>query len=234
MYKIFIGYDQKEAVSFHALSHSLLRHAEVPISITPITQNSLTRIYSRPSDPRQSNSFSFTRFLVPYLCNYEGCALYMDCDMLVTENIGGLFDELKAKDEAVHVVKHEYKSKMSTKYLGNKNYHYPRKNWSSFVFWNCGATANSAITPDLVSSAEPAFLHRFQWLKDEDIGELGTEWNFLVGEYDKKDVVPKNIHWTLGGPYFNEFSNADYAEMWNEEYRLMINCEQLNSPKKND
>lgn len=227
MNRIFIGYDEKESVSFHTLSNSLLRHARSPISITPITENSLSEIFNRPRDSRQSNSFSFSRFLVPHLCNYQGHALYMDCDMLVTTDVGELFDELKGKDKAVHLVKHDYESKVSKKYLDNINHNYPRKNWSSFVFWNCGAVANKAVTPDLVSSAKASFLHRFHWLNDSDIGELGIEWNFLVGEYDKKKDIPKNIHWTLGGPYFSEYADADYADLWNQEFNLMNHCEQL-------
>ena len=77
--KLFIGYDPKEAVAFHVVSHSLLQRSSMPLSITPINLKNLQGLYSREHDQRQSNEFSFSRFLVPHLCNYEGFGVYMDC-----------------------------------------------------------------------------------------------------------------------------------------------------------
>lgn len=227
MQKIFIGYDDKEAVSFHTLSHSIMRHASKPVAIIPLNLANLGSVYKRPHDPRQSNSFSFSRFLVPYLCNYQGSAIFMDCDMLVTSDICDLFDHLSCSEKPVHVVKHDYKSKVDVKYLGNKQYHYPKKNWSSFVFWNCEAEQNKCVTPKLVNESEPAYLHRFQWLDDSEIGEIEIKWNFLVGEYERMEATPNNIHWTLGGPYFNDYRDADYADLWHKEFELMTHCEQI-------
>ena len=227
MLKIFIGYDPRESVAYHTLSNSILRNASVPVSITPLYLPNLRAIFNRPSDEQQSNSFSYSRFLIPYLCNYQGHALYLDCDMLMRGDVANVFEEYAETDMAVSVVKHRYKSKVSVKYLGNVQHNYPRKNWSSFVLWNCSHTSNKVVNPRFVETADPATLHRFLWLNDNEIGEISVKWNWLVGEYDEPPSDIMNVHWTIGGPYFNEYANADFADEWFEENRLMTLCDQL-------
>ena len=224
--KIFIGYDPKEAVAFHVLSHSLLERSSRPISIMPINLRNLKSLYSRQHDQRQSNEFSFSRFLVPYLCNYEGFGVYMDCDMLALGDISTVLNEIDEK-HAVSVVKHDYESKVKVKYLGNKQYSYPRKNWSSFIVWNCAHPSNNAVNPDFIGKADAATLHRFLWLKDEEIGELSVKWNWLVGEYDNPTEDIKVLHWTLGGPYFDDYSNTEVSDEWRKEFESMTFCKQL-------
>ena len=224
--KIFIGYDPKEAVAFHVLCHSLLERSSKPISIVPINLRNLKKLYSRKHDQRQSNEFSFSRFLVPYLCNYEGFGVYMDCDMLALGDISTVLDDID-DSHAVSVVKHDYESKVKVKYLGNKQYSYPRKNWSSFIVWNCAHQANNAVNLDFIGNAEAATLHRFLWLKDEEIGELSVNWNWLVGEYDNPTEDIKVLHWTLGGPYFDEYSNTEFSDKWRKEFESMTFCKQL-------
>ena len=145
----------------------------------------------------------------------------MDCDMLVTADISKLFLDLNKRNEAVHVVKHDYEPVNTIKYLGKKQYSYPRKNWSSFIYFNCSHKKNLCLTPEAIRDQSAAFLHRFSWLDDSEIGELGREWNHLVGEYDMPEILPKNIHWTVGGPYFEEFKDTDFAEKWNENFAKM-------------
>ena len=224
--KIFIGYDPKEAVAFHVLCHSLLERSSKPISIVPINLRNLKKLYSRKHDQRQSNEFSFSRFLVPYLCNYEGFGVYMDCDMLALGDISNVLDDID-DSHAVSVVKHDYESKVKVKYLGNKQYSYPRKNWSSFIVWNCAHQANNAVNLDFIGNAEAATLHRFLWLKDEEIGELSVNWNWLVGEYENPTEDIKVLHWTLGGPYFDEYSNTEFSDKWRKEFESMTFCKQL-------
>jgi len=226
MNQIYIGFDPKESIAFHTLSHSILRHSSKPIAVIPINLANLSDCYHRGSDDRQSNEFSFSRFLVPYLSGYMGHAIYMDCDMLVTTDMSKLFDQLAETNKAVHVVKHDYKSSTKVKYLGQEQFNYPRKNWSSFVYWNCEHPRNSILTTDKIRDASAAYLHRFKWLDNEQIGELDPTWNFLVGEYEQSLELPKVLHWTLGGPYFNDFSSADYADLWNREKELALNCVQ--------
>jgi lipopolysaccharide biosynthesis glycosyltransferase len=225
--KIFIGYDPRESLAYHTLCNSILRQASTPVSITPLYLPNLSGIFNRPTDDRQSNSFSYSRFLIPHLCNYEGYALYLDCDMLMRGDVTEVFDKYCNDNMAVSVVKHDYTSSVSIKYLGNKQFNYPRKNWSSFVLWNCSHASNKQVNPHFVETAEPATLHRFLWLADSEIGEINKKWNWLVGEYENppKDIL--NVHWTLGGPYFSEYQDTDFAAEWFEEQSLMINCDQL-------
>ena len=223
--KIFIGYDPKEAVAFHVLCHSLLQRSSTPISISPINLRNLKSLYSRQHDQRQSNEFSFSRFLVPYLSNYEGFAIYMDCDMLALGDISTVLNDIDERN-AVSVVKHDYESKVKVKYLGNKQYSYPRKNWSSFIVWNCAHPSNSLVNPDFIGDADAATLHRFLWLKDKEIGELSVKWNWLVGEYDEPTEDIKVLHWTLGGPYFKDYSNAEFSDEWRKELKSMTFCKQ--------
>ena len=229
MIKFFIGYDVKETVAFHALTQSIIENVSVPVQIIPLNNEMLREVNLRPIDKRQSNAFSFTRFLVPYLCDYHGTAIYMDCDMVLTNDVVDLVEKANQTELAVHVVKHDYESSVQFKYLGNKQYTYPRKNWSSFVVWNCGHCKNQCLTPDYIAKVDAAHLHRFLWLDDSDIGSLDVSWNFLVGEYTKAEVLPSVLHWTLGGPYFNEYRDADYAELWFDFLSKAMSCHQLDS-----
>lgn len=225
--KVFIGFDPVESVAWHTMAHSILKHSSKPVAIIPINIKNLESIYTRQRDPKQSNEFSFTRFLVPYLSEYSGYSLFFDCDMLLRSDICEIFDVIqKDPGKAVYVVKHTYEPRVDIKYLNTIQYKYPRKNWSSVVLWNCAHPANKIITPEFVNSATGLDLHRFTWLKDEEIGELDVRWNWLVGEYDDPPADVKNVHWTVGGPYFHEFRNADYAEEWEEEFKSMSYCQQ--------
>jgi hypothetical protein len=126
--------------------------------------------------------------------------------------------------KAVYVVKHTYEPRNDVKYLNTVQYRYPRKNWSSVVLWNCEHIKNKTVTPDFVNTAEALELHRFSWLEDGDIGELDIRWNWLVGEYESPPYDVKNVHWTVGGPYFNEYANVDFADEWFNERNNINYC----------
>lgn len=231
--KVFIGFDPVESVAWHTMAHSIFRHSSKPVAIIPLNIRNLHSIYNRPRDPKQSNEFSFTRFLVPYLSEYSGYSLFFDCDMLLRGDISEIFDVIeKDPGKAVYVVKHTYEPRDDIKYLNTVQYKYPRKNWSSVVLWNCAHPANNIITPEFVNSATGLDLHRFTWLRDEEIGELDVRWNWLVGEYDDPPADVKNVHWTVGGPYFHEFQNADFSEEWREQNKSMTYCLQRPTVKK--
>lgn len=226
MIRVFIGYDHVEAKAFHVLCHSIHRRATVPVQITPLMNSQLKHIYTRERDPKQSNDFSFTRFLVPWLCNYEGFAIFMDCDMLFRSNISELW-QLKDEEKAVQVVKHQHVPKETKKYLGNDQHVYDRKNWSSVMLFNNSRCKN--LTLDYVHKASGLDLHQFRWLSDNEIGELPKEWNHLVG-YDKYSEDAKNVHFTTGGPYFHEYIDCDYSNEWFKEYDDHNNCDQVVIP----
>lgn len=225
MLKIFIGWDENEVAAYHVLCHSIIRHASCPVSITPIKRDQVE--LWRERGEYESTDFSFSRFLVPYLCNYEGKALFMDCDMMVTKDIQTLF---KQADEryAVQVCKHDYVPTTERKFLDQPQTSYPRKNWSSVMLFNNQKCR--VLTPDVVNNANGLYLHRFNWLHDSQIGELPLTWNWLVGEYGVVEfykehgnlgAVPANLHWTLGGPWFDEFKETAWADLWRKEKEMM-------------
>lgn len=225
--KIFIGYDHVESVAWHTMAASIYRQSSRPVAIIPVNLANLKAIFNRPRDPKQSNEFSFSRFLVPYLCNYEGQGIFFDCDQMLRTDIAEIFSVMKEQPgKAVYVVKHTYEPRDDVKYLNTVQYKYPRKNWSSVVLWNCNHEKNKIVTPDFVKKSEGLKLHRFTWLDDNDIGSLDIKWNWLVGEYDSPPLDVKNVHWTLGGPYFKEYENSDFAKEWNQENEMMQYCMQ--------
>ena len=225
--KVFIGYDPVESVAWHTLASSIYRQSSRPVAITPINITNLKGIYSRPRDPKQSNAFSFSRFLVPYLCNYEGQALFFDCDQMLRTDIAEIFNVIDQQpSKAIYVVKHTYEPRNDVKYLNTVQYKYPRKNWSSVVLWDCEHIKNRLVTPEFVNSADALDLHRFTWLEDKEIGELDVRWNWLVGEYDDPPSDVKNVHWNVGGPYFNEYANVDFAKEWLNERNNINFCKQ--------
>ena len=160
-----------------------------------------------------TNRFIYSRFLVPELMNFEGWALYMDSDMLVRDDLVKLWD-LIDPSKAVMCVRHDYETTHDRKFIGTPlecaNEHYPRKNWSSLILWNCGHPENRILSRDFVSTAGGKVLHRFAWLDDDLIGEIPGEWNHLVGEMDyRKDAA--NVHFTLGAPSFFCYRDCDYS-----------------------
>jgi len=177
MYKIFVGYDSRESVVYHTFCQSVIEHTKQPVMFIPMALPMFKNYKETHTDG--SNDFIYSRFLVPSLCKYKGHALFVDGDMIVKDDITKLFDYTD-KDKAVSVVQHDYKTKHPIKYLGNKNEDYPRNNWSSVILWTCGHPANRVLTPRAVQQATGKYVHRFEWLKNEQIGELSLEWNWLV------------------------------------------------------
>ena len=219
MLQVYIGYDPKESVAFYTLAHSILRRASAPVAIAPLMQSQLKGLYTRPRGPTESTEFSLTRFLVPALSGYRGWSVFMDCDMLCRADIVELEAHIRRQpDKAVLVCKHDYVPKTERKFLGQVQTRYPRKNWSSLMVFNNERCAK--LTPGYVNSASGLELHRFNWLDDAAIGELPLEWNWLVGEYPPK-AEAKIVHYTLGGPYFDEYRDCDYADEWRSEYDSM-------------
>ena len=225
--KIFIGYDPVESVAWHTMAASIYRQSSRPVAIVPVNLANLKGIFNRPRDPKQSNEFSFSRFLVPYLCKYEGQGIFFDCDQMLRTDVAeilSVMDEQPGK--AVYVVKHTYEPRDDVKYLNTVQYKYPRKNWSSVVLWNCGHEKNRVVTPQYINTVEALALHRFTWLDDGEIGNLDIKWNWLVGEYDDPPEDVKNVHWTIGGPYFHEYQNTNFSNEWFHERDMMLSCQQ--------
>jgi hypothetical protein len=217
--RIFIGYDPRESVAFHVLSHSLLRRSSVPLSVSPLVRSQLKSVYTRPRGPTESTEFSMTRFLVPHLSGYTGWSLYMDCDMLCRTDIAALAAEVERQpDKAVVVCQHDYVPKGERKFFDQVQTKYARKNWSSLMLFNNERCR--ALSPVYVSSASGLELHRFAWIDDASIGALALEWNWLVKEYEY-NADARVVHFTIGGPYLPEYRNCDYADEWFAEFDSM-------------
>lgn len=225
MIRLFIGHDQVENVAFNVMANSVQRNSSQPVAIAQVELRQLTNVLKRERHPLQSNEFSFSRWLVPYLCEYKGWAIWADCDMLFMDDIADLWD-LRDDDFAVQVVKHDHKPKETTKYLGTAQTAYEKKNWSSVMLFNCARCR--ALTPDYVNAASGLDLHQFKWIDEELIGEIPHEWNFLVG-YDEltPDTIVKNAHFTIGGPYFSDYKDVPFSTQWWSEFDDMVYCKQL-------
>ncbi len=212
---IVIGFDQRESVAFHTFVQSIIEKVSIPVNITPLAINSLKDYKETHED--KSNDFIYSRFLTPYLNNFEGWAIFLDGDMICQTDIKELWD-LRDEKKALLVVKHNYQSKAKKKYLGNINENYPRKNWSSVILWNCSHPKHKVLTPNFIAEQTGKYLHRFSWLNDDEIGDLPLAWNWLAIEYPV-NMEAKLIHYTLGTPCFREYSSTDMAEAWQDTYK---------------
>jgi len=209
--RIFVGFDSKEVVAYHVLAQSIIEKSSIPVEFSPIVLSNLGGLFTRERNALQSTEFSFSRFLTPYLSGYQGWSIFMDCDMLMRTDIAELW-ALRDDRYAAMCVKHDYQPKVETKFLGQTQTKYEKKNWSSFILFNNDKCR--ALSPDFVNTATGLQLHQFKWLENDDlIGELPVTWNYLVNEYDYREDA-KNVHFTDGGPYFEEYKNDDYAEEW--------------------
>tara|TARA_R110000823_G_scaffold254477_7_gene376791 strand:- start:1034 stop:1792 length:759 start_codon:yes stop_codon:yes gene_type:complete len=236
---VYIGYDIKEDMAFQVAVASIKKHASKPINIVPLKQEALRRagLFKRShytvEEQRYdcfdrkpfSTDFSFTRFLIPALNQYEGLALYIDCDMLFRSDIWELFDSICIDESAIWSVHHDYNPTSKQKMSGQVQSLYNRKNWSSFVVFNCSHDANKLLTVDDVSVKNGSWLHSFQWLEDQQIGKLNEEWNWLDG-WSPDHVNPKNVHFTTGGPQFINWKHSRaidkiYVQEW-ENYRFNL------------
>ena len=233
MLRVFLGYDERESVAMHVCTSSILRRASKPVNFTYLARNQFDEEYVETHVPGSdlikadypaSNAFVFSRFLVPWLCDFSGWAIFLDGDMVVKDDIAKLW-RMRDPFSAVQVVKHQYRTKHPIKYLGGKNEDYERKNWSSVILWNCGHYRNRRLYPDFVAQQSGEYLHQFRWLDDSFIGALPAEWNWLVEEYEPSSEASL-LHYTVGGPYFNEYTDCDHAEDWRVEHAAMNHCVQ--------
>ena len=221
--RVFIGYDSRQHDAYEVCRHTLLRHATVPLLIERIDQRALRHagLYRRASHPGTwtdtvdgksfSTEFSFTRFLVPALCQYEGWALYMDCDFLWRQDVKAIFDLIEVNENrSVMVVHHDYAPEDTVKLDGREQTIYTNKNWSSLVLFNNAACWN--LTPDVVNTKEGIWLHSFRWAGHPyQIGTLSEIWNWLPRH---SDGIPAAVHFTRGIPSMEGYEHEPYADEW--------------------
>ena len=221
--RVFIGYDSREDVAYQVCRESLARNSSILLDIKPIKQTEMREknLYWREKDALSSTEFSFTRFLVPYLAGYDGWAVFMDCDFLWRGDIAEIQNYMNPYC-AAYVVKHNYEPKETTKMDGQVQTQYPRKNWSSFVLWNCRHPDLKMLTPNLVNDASGLYLHRFKFIHDTNIGELPIKFNYLEGWYTKDDEPnPLGVHFTRGGPWFKDYVDVEYGDEWVSVYKKL-------------
>ena len=219
MINIFIGYDSRESIASDVCELSITRRtkSKTNIQLLKLEELKKEKIYTRAEDKLSSTEFTFSRFLIPHLTNYKGWAIFCDCDFLWLDDIENLY-KLRNSDYALMCCKHDYNPKSNTKMDGKQQLIYPRKNWSSLVMWNCEHPSNKILNKNLVNTETGKFLHSFGWLKDEEIGDLNIEWNWLVDWYkEPKDGKPKALHFTEGGPWFENYKNCEYSNLWFSE-----------------
>lgn len=209
--RIFIGWDSRFMLPGRVLAYSLRKHASRPLDIRFLDYRHLHDCYGfdRAYDPLASTEFTYSRFLVPWLCNYEGHALFMDNDMVCLSDICEL-PKLAEGDKALWCVQHDHRPTQGIKMYGAVQTNYPRKNWSSLIWMDCAQLR--CWTREVVEKASGARLHRFQDVHDEKIGELPRGWNDL----DHLDADTKIIHYTSGGPWFDAYRDCPHAEIWRE------------------
>lgn len=222
MIKLFCGFDQRESAGTHVFVASVMRHASQPVAYIPLNLLNLQNYTEQHRDG--SNAFIYSRFLVPWLAGWHGFAIFADgADMLCRADITQLW-KMADRSKAVQVVKHDYLTQYTRKYLGTRmeapNDNYSRKNWSSLMLINCQHPSWRQITPETIGDKTGAQLHRFTFLDDDDIGELPGVWNHLVMEYPH-DPFAKIAHFTLGVPAFKAYQFCPFAEEWRGELTLL-------------
>jgi hypothetical protein len=215
-FRIYVGWDRREPEAYDVAEFSLKRRASIPLAVVPIKLDELRAkgLYHRDQDPLASTEFTYSRFLTPALAGYRGWALFCDCDFLWLGDIAGLVEYTRALG-AVWCVQHDYTPKETTKMDGAVQTTYPRKNWSSLMLFNCEHPSVRKLTPEVVNRETGAYLHRMQWVADEEIGSLPVTWNWLEGWNEKPERgTPNAVHFTRGGPWFANWQNVDYGDLW--------------------
>lgn len=216
---IYVGYDSKEDIAYRVCKHSILKRSSANVKIRSLKLYELiaNKLYNRTIDPLASTEFTYSRFLVPVLNNFNGWAIFCDCDFLFFEDVEKILNNVD-ETKAVYCVQHDYTPKEKHKMDGQKQTIYPRKNWSSFILFNCSHPSNKRLSVDLVNSETGSFLHQFKWLKDSEIGSLDERWNWLEGWTSKhNNKKPFAVHFTRGGPWFEEWQDVEFANEWIQE-----------------
>ena len=214
--RLFYGFDPRESVGAHVFLQSILESSSLPVEAIALTPR-LGKRLGISSDG--SNSFSKLRFICPYLSDFKGYCIFLDgSDMLLRADLAELWGK-RDPYSAVQVVKHDYKTKSSRKYLGTEleaeNPDYPRKQWSSCILWNNSYWPHRRLTPEFISTEHGSYLHRFEWISEDKIGELPKDWNHLVGEQELNPEA-KVAHFTLGIPGFTLYKDCEHSEEWRE------------------
>jgi lipopolysaccharide biosynthesis glycosyltransferase len=232
-FNIFIGYDHRLPRDYAVAVRSLLRNLDQDYKgkfginqITPLLLPDLQAkgIYTRPtymienrlfdsiSDAPMATEFAISRFFIPYLCEFKEWSFFCDSDFLFRCDIRELFEYMDPS-KAVICVKHQHNPETTEKMAGQLQTAYDRKNWSSMMMINNAHPKNKNLVPEYLNKATGRGLHAFEWLADDDIGEVGPEWNWLEG-HNSTDIDAKIVHYTNGSPYLLQDYSLPYTNEW--------------------
>ena len=214
--KIFIGYENEYPESFEVCAESIRRfnpnHEIIPLIKSELEEKGLyTREYQG-----ESTDFAFTRFLVPFLSDYKGYTLFCDGDFMWRCDPQEIEDYAKQSNysPSVWVVKHPpFLTTPYKKMKGKANMSYPKKYWSSLMYFNNDKCFS--LTSDLVNSWSGKDLHEFAWASE--IGDLPAEYNAMVNYY--KFPNAKAVHFTDGGPWLDIHDDMLYSTEWLKIYK---------------
>ena len=214
--RIFIGYDSEYPESFEVCAESIRRYNSNH-EIIPLIKNKLEKegVYTRKYQG-ESTEFAFTRFLVPFLSEYKGYSLFCDGDFLWRCDPQEIEDFAKQSNQSpsVWVVKHPpFLTTPHEKMKGKANMPYPKKYWSSLMYFNNDKCFT--LTSDLVNSWSGKDLHEFAWASE--IGDLPAEYNAMVNYYQFPSA--KAVHFTDGGPWLDIHDNMLYSTEWLKIYK---------------
>jgi lipopolysaccharide biosynthesis glycosyltransferase len=218
---VYIGFDTRnygQQLAYEGCKRSIeskLNKEKYEVVVHQLNLKELTNkgLMYRYFDHLASTEFTYTRFLVPYLNNYKGKALFCDSDFIWDCCVSEAFNYLK-EEQAVACVKHDYTPHSHMKMGGLQQTVYPRKNWSSLMVFNCEHPSTRKLTVESVNTESPAWLHRMLWANDNEIGEIPYQYNYLVGYYESNDA--KVFHFTDGGPWHPGYENVEYGYHWRQ------------------
>lgn len=213
MNNVYVGYDDEQDIAYRVCKYSIHQNSkDSNIAVEKINSNTV-KGYDRKHDPLASTPFTYARFYVPYINNYQGFSIFCDGDFLFLADINELIELFDPK-YAVQVVKHDYNPTYAIKMNNKIQTTYPRKNWSSLILWNNSHPKNKQLTLELLNRETGSFLHQFKWLEDNEIGEINYAWNWLVGWYKETSTTkPKALHFTEGGPWLKS-TETEYDNLW--------------------
>ena len=233
---VYVGYDAREHDAYNVCKYSIINHDknDFVADIIPLKHRELRKCglfyrrwiidedgqYWDELDGKPfSTEFSHTRFAIQEYAtkvhNQKGWTLFVDCDFLFFHSIEELFECVDDK-YAVMCVKFDWTPKEGARKMDGKiQSAYPRKLWSSMMLWNLDHPSNETMGYYKLNEATGSELHSFSWLKDEEIGEIAPEWNYVPG-ISKIEGIPSAVHFSEGGPWFKEYKDTEYADEWNE------------------
>lgn len=226
MIHLYTGFDEREEIGSHTFNSSVIHNASEPVSINHLHLPMLRKFY-QGGHRDGTNAFIYSRFLIPFMENYGGFAIFMDgADMVCKGDIAELW-AMRDPFKAVQVVKHDYKTKHPRKYVGTSmeapNADYPCKNWSSVMIINCAHYHWRRITPTTLEQMSGSDLHRFSFIDPRFVGELPVEWNWLADEYGENPNA-KLLHWTAGIPAWQSYKMSPHAVDWFKAYEKVNNA----------